>query len=98
MAKPDVHIKKKKKNRLGEEVKEEDKILEKFDKIANEEFNKIDCKNTNITEDHKIYVLDKLIWLCSSGKYYDITAPDGKIFEGIIVTPKSLRELFLDKI
>ncbi len=98
MAKPDVHIKEFIKNRLGEEVKEEDKILEKFDKIANEEFNKIDRKNTNITEDHKIYVLDKLIWLCSSGKYYDITAPDGKIFEGIIVTPKSLRELFLDKI
>ena len=89
MAKPDIHIKEFMKKYCGKEMSEQE-IIDEFNKLSQ----CVPNKDNEIEIENKQYALDKLIWLCCSGNYYK----KSKFERDIIVEPKSLRDLFLEKI
>lgn len=89
MAKPDTHVKKFMQKYCGKEMSEQE-IIDEFNKLSQ----CVPNKDNEIEIENKQYALDKLIWLCCSGNYYK----KGKFERDIIVEPKSLRDLFLEKI
>lgn len=89
IAKPDTHVKKFMQKYCGKEMSEQE-IIDEFNKLSQ----CVPNKDNEIEIENKQYALDKLIWLCCSGNYYK----KGKFERDIIVEPKSLRDLFLEKL
>lgn len=89
MAKPDTHVKNFMQKYCGKEMSEQE-IIDEFNKLSQ----CVPNKDNEIEIENKQYALDKLIWLCCSGNYYK----KGNFKKDIIIVPKSLRDLFLEKI
>ena len=97
MAKPDTHIMDYLEKYHFKALNEKEKTLEDYKENKNIKKREVAAVKVmdDIAKENKcdIYALDKLIWLCCSGNYYK----KGN-FDGIVVEPKSLKDLFLDKI
>ena len=97
IAKPDTHIVKYLRKKYPEKLKEkEEKLLnQKNSNLDTEEIAAVELMNDLAEKNNcSVYTLDKLIWLCCSGNYYK----KGNFKKDIIIEPKSLRDLFLEKI